>query len=142
MRSRLLPLAALLATTVLVAAGCGNDSRGASGGGGRVALVAYSTPQEAYADVIKAFQKTSGGKGTSFSQSYGPSGDQARSVIAGLPADYVAFSLAPDMRKLVDQGLVAKDWASNSTKGFVTNSVVTLVVRKGNPKHITGWNDL
>src|SRR6478609_618587 len=127
MRSRLLPLAALLATTVLVAAGCGNDSRGgsggsssSSGGGGRVALVAYSTPQEAYADVIKAFQKTSGGKGTSFSQSYGPSGDQARSVIAGLPADYVAFSLAPDMSKLVDEGLVAKDWASNSTKGFVT----------------------
>jgi sulfate transport system substrate-binding protein len=148
MRKRLLPLAALLATTVLVAAGCGNDSRGGGGGGssssggGRVSLVAYSTPQEAYADVIKAFAKTSAGQGTTFSQSYGPSGDQARSVIAGLPADYVAFSLAPDMDKLVDEGLVAKNWADNKTKGFVTNSVVSLVVRKGNPKHITGWDDL
>ncbi len=136
---------AVLAVAVLGVAGCGNDSRGggssssgsSGGSAGRISLVAYSTPQDAYKSVIGAFQKTSAGKGATFSQSYGPSGDQARAVIAGLPADYVAFSLAPDMDKLVDEGLVDKDWTTTPTKGFVTNSVVTLVVRKGNPKHIT-----
>jgi sulfate transport system substrate-binding protein len=144
MLKRLLPLT-LLAALLAVVAGCGNDSRGgaSSGGkGGKLSLVAYSTPQEAYASIIPAFQKTADGKGTSFGQSYGPSGDQARAVIAGLPADYVAFSLQPDMKKLVEEGLVAKDWDQNATKGFVTNSVVTLVVRKGNPKGIKTWDDL
>jgi sulfate/thiosulfate transport system substrate-binding protein len=146
MLRRLLPPALAIALLPVLVAGCGNDSRGgaASGGGSgsKVSLVAYSTPQEAYASLIPAFQKTPDGKGTQFGQSYGPSGDQARAVIAGLNADYVAFSLAPDMDKLVDEGLVAKDWDQNSTKGFVTNSVVSLVVRKGNPKHIKTWDDL
>jgi sulfate/thiosulfate-binding protein len=138
----------LLLAALPVAVGCGNDSRGGTatagsgGSGGKVTLVAYSTPQEAYEAIIPAFQKTAAGKGATFAQSYGPSGDQARAVIAGLPADYVGFSLAPDMDKLVDEGLVAKDWNQNATKGFVTNSVVSLVVRKGNPKHIRDWNDL
>jgi sulfate/thiosulfate-binding protein len=144
-RLRLLPL--LLGAVALAGAGCGNDSRGGGSGGsggsaGRVSLVAYSTPQEAYAAIIPAFQQTPAGKGARFAESYGPSGDQARAVIAGLPADYVAFSLAPDMDKLVDEGLVAKDWNRNATKGFVTNSVVSLVVRKGNPKGIRSWDDL
>jgi sulfate/thiosulfate-binding protein len=145
-RLRLLPL--LLVAAAVAVSGCGNDSRGGSasastgGGGGKVSLVAYSTPQEAYEAIIPAFQRTAAGKGATFAQSYGPSGDQARAVIAGLPADYVAFSLAPDMDKLVDEGLVAKNWSQNATKGFVTNSVVSLVVRKGNPKHIRDWGDL
>jgi len=37
---------------------------------------------------------------------------------------------------------VADDWASNPTKGMVSNSVVVLMVRKGNPKGIHGWADL
>ena len=60
--------------------------------GGSVALVAYSTPKDAYGKIISAFQKTSAGNGTSFSQSYGASGDQARAVAAGQPADDVPRS--------------------------------------------------
>ena len=48
------------------------------------------------------------GKGVAFSESYGASGDQSRAVEAGLPADVVAFSLAPDMTRLVKAGLVAR----------------------------------
>jgi sulfate/thiosulfate-binding protein len=145
LRSRLICL--LLVAVALLWSGCGNDSRGgdsgSSGGStGRVSLIAYSTPQEAYAAIIPAFQQTAAGKGARFAESYGPSGDQARAVIAGLPADYVGFSLAPDMDKLVDEGLVASNWNRNATKGFVTNSVVSLVVRQGNPKGIEDWNDL
>jgi sulfate/thiosulfate transport system substrate-binding protein len=132
----------LLAVVTLLAAGCGTS--GGSGGGGstRLSLVAYSTPREAYAALIPAFQKTAAGKGVSFSQSYGASGDQQRAVANGLAADVVEFSLAPDMNKLVDAGLVAKDWNSDSYKGMVTDSVVALVVRKGNPKGIHTWDDL
>ena len=52
------------------------------------------------------------------------------------------FSLEPDMTKLTDEGLVADDWKAGANKGIVTHSVVVIVVRKGNPKNIKGWDDL
>jgi sulfate/thiosulfate transport system substrate-binding protein len=109
---------------------------------GTISLVAYSTPRDAYADLIPAFQKTAAGQGTSFQQSYGASGEQARAVINGLKADVVEFSLEPDMTSLVKAGLVAKSWKKEKFRGIVTRSVVVFVVRKGNPKHIRTWNDL
>jgi sulfate transport system substrate-binding protein len=54
----------------------------------------------------------------------------------------VAFSLAPDVSRLVEAGLVAPEWDRNPQHGFVSDSVVVLVVRKGNPKGIRGWGDL
>lgn len=110
--------------------------------GGSVDLVAYSTPREAFAKIIPAFQQTPAGRDVSFTQSYGGSEEQARAVIAGQPADVVDFSLQPDMDKLVAAGLVAKNWNANAYKGFVTRSVVVFVVRDGNPKHIKDWGDL
>ena len=110
--------------------------------GGSVALVAYSTPKDAYGQIISSFQKTSAGNGSSFSQSYGASGDQARAVAAGQSADIVALSLDPDINMLVGKGLVPKNWAANSHKGIVSDSVVVFVVRDGNPKHIRNWGDL
>src|ERR671936_3184579 len=90
---------------VVSASGCGSSSASGSSGG-KLALVAYSTPHEAYGQLIPAFQKPAAGKGVSFSQSFGASGDQARAVVSGLPADVVEFSLTPDMDKLVKAGLV------------------------------------
>jgi sulfate transport system substrate-binding protein len=132
--------AALLAAVALLLAGCGGP--GGPGGGDKLTLVAYSTPREAYEQLIPAFQKTEAGKGVSFSQSYGSSGDQSRAIQNGLAGDVVALSLEPDMTKLVDAGLVAKDWNAGEHKGMVTDSVVVLVVRKGNPKNIRTWDDL
>ncbi|MFL6219594.1 MAG: sulfate ABC transporter substrate-binding protein [Actinomycetes bacterium] len=129
--------AALLVAGALLAAGCGGGS-----GGDKLTLVAYSTPREAYEQLIPEFQKTAAGKGVSFSQSYGASGDQSRAVQNGLAADVVAFSLEPDMTKLVDAGLVAKDWNADAHKGMITNSVVVFIVRKGNPRNIRTWDDL
>jgi sulfate/thiosulfate transport system substrate-binding protein len=128
--------AALVAAWVLGAAPAGAAPSGS------VTLVAYSTPKPAYSALITAFQKTSAGKSVTFSQSYGPSGTQATSVANGLPTDVVNFSLEPDIQKLVKAGLVSSSWNKNATQGMVTNSVVAFVVRKGNPKHITGWSDL
>jgi sulfate/thiosulfate-binding protein len=141
MRTRLLTLLALLAAIPAIAA-CGSSSSASGGAGGHLSLVAYSTPKEAYAALIPAFDKTAAGKGVSFTQSFGPSGDQQRAVESGLPSDVVALSLAPDVDKLVKAGKVAPNWASGPDKGFVTNSVVVFAVRKGNPKNIKSWDDL
>jgi len=124
-------------TTLLV----GVPASGAATGGS-VSLVAYSTPKPAYAALLTAFAATKAGKGVTFSQSYGPSGTQATAVAGGLPADVVNFSLSLDMNKVVKAGLVSSSWAKGPTKGMVTNSIVSFVVRKGNPKHITTWTGL
>jgi sulfate/thiosulfate-binding protein len=132
-------------TTLVLALGlaaCGGSDSGGASGGSKLSLVAYSTPKEAYEAIIPAFDKTSEGAGTTFSQSYGNSGDQARAVIAGLPTDIAALSLEPDITKLVKEKLVAAGWNATPTKGIVTRSVVALAVRPGNPKHISGWADL
>src|SRR4051795_10756277 len=142
MLMRLIAIAALAAAVAATVAGCGGTSSGSSGSGDKINLVAYSTPKEAYGALIPAFNKTPDGKGVSFSQSYGASGDQSRAVDGGLPADVVEFSLEPDVTRLVDSGLVDQSWNQNQYKGMVTDSVVVLVTRKGNPKNIKGWSDL
>ncbi len=135
---------AAVVALALLAAGCGGGSSSSGGGGSSssIRLVAYSTPADAYAELIKAFGSTSAGSGVSFSQSYGPSGAQSRAVDAGQPADFVHFALAPDIQRLVDDGKVAASWDQNQYKGALVDSVVTFVVRKGNPKGIHTWDDL
>ncbi len=134
------PVLALSLIAAVGLAACGSSSSG--GGSKSVALVAYSTPQGAFEKLVPAFQATAAGKGVSFSQSFGPSGEQSRSVVNGLHADVVNFSLEPDVEKLVKAGLVSASWNKNPTHGFVTDSVAVIIVRKGNPKHITDWSDL
>ncbi len=142
----------LLVATALVLAACGGssdtkESSGASGGGDEgdkaLSLVAYSTPQVVYDEIIPAFEQTPEGQGVGFKTSYGASGDQSRAVEGGLNADYVTFSTEGDMRRLVDAGVVAEDWESKQPgDGLVTTSVVSFVVREGNPKNIRTWDDL
>ena len=117
-----------------LAAGASRDTK--------LALVAYSTPRDAYAQLTSAFQKAAAGKDVSFTQSYGASGEQSRAVASGLPADIVAFSLAPDITSLVQKKLVAPTWNKDKYKGMVTRSVVVFVVRDGNPKQLKTWTDL
>ena len=127
-----------LGATIGIAA-CGGSASGADS----ISVVAYSTPQEAYEQNLEpGFKDTSDGKGVDFSNSFGASGDQSRAVESGQPADVVEFSLEPDMQRLVDAGIVGSDWNQNQYKGIVTDSVVTLMVRPGNPKHITSFDDL
>jgi sulfate/thiosulfate-binding protein len=145
-------IAVLSLLAALTVAGCGGASdekggnaaaaSGGSGENGTLSLVAYSTPQVVYDQLIPAFGKTASGKGVGFKTSFGPSGDQARAVEAGQKADVVTFSTEPDMTRLVDAGIVAPDWKSGPNEGLVTTSVVSFVVRKGNPKGIHTWEDL
>jgi sulfate/thiosulfate transport system substrate-binding protein len=139
--------AAAAAAVGLAACGGSSDASGgsasaATSGGKQLSLVAYSTPKHAYDTLTAAFEKTSAGKNVSFSESFGPSGTQSKAVAAGQPADVVAFSTTPDITRLVKAGLVSSNWDANPYHGIVADSVVVMVVRKGNPKHITGWDDL
>jgi sulfate/thiosulfate transport system substrate-binding protein len=140
-------LSIILVTAVLAVVGCGGeDAASGSGTGGgtsaNLSLVAYSTPREAYEEIIPAFQETDTGANVDFEQSYAASGEQSRAVESGLAADVVAFSLEPDITRLVDAGLIDKDWNQDEHKGMVTDSVVVFVVRKGNPENIQTWDDL
>jgi sulfate/thiosulfate-binding protein len=146
-RGSLLLLTALAA---LVVAGCGGASdstedTGASGNpdaGTQLSLVAYAVPKVGFDKVIPLFQQTPEGKDVAFSQSYGASGDQSRKVESGLKTDVVNFSLEPDVTRLVDAGLVEESWKDDQNRGIVSSSVVTFIVRKGNPKNLTDWEDL
>ena len=123
-----------------IIAGCGSSD---GDSGSKVQLVAYSTPQTAYEEGLEpAFNETPEGDGVEFSNSFGASGDQSRAVEAGQPAGYVNFALETDVTRLVDAGLVSKDWQNNKYKGIVTNSVVSIVTRPGNPEGIESFQDI
>jgi len=147
------PVAPLIVAVLVGAAavtGCGgaDDFHGGATAGATgstkatVSLVAYSTPEVVYDEIIPAFKATAPGKGVDFKTSFGASGEQSRAVEAGLEADVVSFSIEPDMTRLVKAGLVADDWKAAKYDGQVTTSVVSFIVRKGNPKHIRTWADL
>jgi sulfate/thiosulfate transport system substrate-binding protein len=153
-RRTLAVLGAGVASLALAACGGSSDATSsansssnaaATGSGGsstQLALVGYSTPKKAYDALTAAFAQSATGKGVGFTESFGASGSQSRAVDAGQPADIVAFSTTPDMTRLVKDKIVSSDWNANPDQGFSSDSVVVFVVRKGNPKHIAGWNDL
>lgn len=126
-------------TGVLALTACGGS---ASGSGDTISIVGFAVPETANKAIAAEFRKTDEGKGVRFKTSYGASGDQSRAVESGLDADYVHFSVASDVDRLVKAGLVAKDWDQGATKGIVSTSIVVLAVRDGNPKNIRGWDDL
>ena len=150
--SRRAVLTALSATVALAMTGCAGGgasdvaspeaNSSAAGGTTTLNLYAYAVPKVGFDKVIPAFNKTPAGAGIAFQQSYGASGDQSRKVAAGAEADIVNFSVTPDITRLVDAGLVAKDWDAGEHKGIPFGSVVTIVTRKGNPKGIKDWDDL
>jgi sulfate/thiosulfate-binding protein len=142
-----LPVALFALLIAVVAAGCGSSSdstSSSSSGGAKLAVVGYSTPESVYAETLEpAFEKTTQGKGIGFSNSFGASGDQSRAVAAGQPAAVVHFSQAGDMERLVEEGeLVSKNWEKQPYGGYATDSVVVILVKKGNPLGIKSFKDL
>ena len=141
--------AVALATTAILLTACGGGSSDVPGGdseaGGAettLILAAYAVPEPGWSKIIPAFAATEEGQGVAVTTSYGPSGDQSRAVVDGKPADLVNFSVEPDVTRLVEAGKVAEDWNADVTKGIPFGSVVTFVVREGNPMNIRDWDDL
>jgi len=133
-RRLVLLVSALLLTPLFAASALAQDVT--------LTLVAYSTPREAYEEIIPLFQATAEGEGVEFETSFAASGEQSRAVEGGLPADILALSLAPDITRLIEPEIVPEDWADAEYNGMVTDSVVVLAVRPGNPKNIQTWDDL
>jgi len=140
--------AAALAATATMLTACGGGASDVAGGTSAqeadttLNLVAYAVPEPGWSKIIPAFIATPEGKGLAVTTSYGASGDQSRAVVDGKPADIVNFSVEPDVTRLVKASKVSPEWNSDVTKGVPFGSVVSLVVRKGNPKGIKDWDDL
>jgi sulfate transport system substrate-binding protein len=104
--------------------------------------VSYDPTRELYQQVNAAFAQR-WKQPIAIKQSHGGSGKQARSVIDGLPADVVTLALAYDIDAVAKRGLIASNWQTrlpnNSTPYY---STIVLLVRHGNPKKITDWDDL
>jgi sulfate/thiosulfate-binding protein len=111
-----------------------------------ITLAGYAVPREAYGDVIPLFQQywlEQTGQQVTVLESYQASGAQSRAIVGGFEADIAALSVEPDITRLVDAGLVSEDWKDdNPYEGFVSHSLVVLVVRPDNPLGISDWVDL
>ncbi|MFD7310817.1 sulfate ABC transporter substrate-binding protein [Promicromonospora sp. NPDC059942] len=140
MRPSIRAAAAASVVSVLALAGC--SSSAGSTDAESISIVGFAVPETANKAIAEEFAKTPEGEGVTFTTSYGASGDQSRAVADGLPADYVHLSVASDVDRLVDAGLVDETWDDGPDKGIVSTSIVVLGVRDGNPKDIQDWDDL
>ena len=143
-----------LLLVALVATACGGGATSgsnnatqapASQGDIKLTLGAYTTPREAYGEIIPLFQKywkDKTGQTVTFEESYQGSGAQSRAVVEGFEADVVALSLEADITRIEKAGLITHDWHSEPFGGMVSTSVVAFAVREGNPKNIHDWQDL
>src|SRR5579862_1482544 len=117
--------------------------------GGEVSLlnVSYDPTRELYQDFNQAFAKywkAKTGQTVNIEQSHGGSSKQARAVIDGLQADVVTLALAYDIDAISQNaGLLPAGWQKRLPQNSTPyTSTIVLLVRKGNPKHITDWDDL
>lgn len=109
--------------------------------------VSYDVSREfykAYDEAFVAYWKKTTGESLVINQSHGGSSKQARSVIEGLPADVITMNQDNDIDILSERGgLVPPNWVTRlPDHSSPTTSVSVILVRKGNPKNIRGWNDL
>ncbi|MEN3334924.1 MAG: sulfate/thiosulfate transport system substrate-binding protein [Blastocatellia bacterium] len=134
----------LLLALMISLQGCG----GAGKNGNKVTLIlgGYTTPREAYGKaIIPAFQKywkDKTGQDVEFQESYQGSGSQSRAITSGFEADIAALSLEGDIDKITEAGLITHDWKSKPNNGMISDSIVVIAVRPGNPKGIHDWADL
>jgi sulfate/thiosulfate transport system substrate-binding protein len=144
----------LAITVVSMLAACGGQATSSpaqpsstqpSAGQVKLILGAYTTPREAYQELIPIFQKQwkeKTGQDVVFEESYLGSGAQSRAIVEGFEADVAALSLQADIDRIQKAGLITHDWKSGVHKGMVSNSIVSFAVRPGNPKGIKDWADL
>jgi sulfate/thiosulfate transport system substrate-binding protein len=111
----------------------------------RIVLAAYTTPREAYREIIPLFMAywiEQTGQELIFEESYLGSGAQSRAIVEGFEADIAALSLAGDINRIERAGLITHDWTSKPYNGMVSTSIVSFAVRQGNPENIQDWHDL
>lgn len=141
--------AAAMALSALLVMSCSGGPNQAGGAESGVAdaettlrLLAVSEAEPAWTTMESAFAATREGREVAVTASYGSSAEQSHEVETGATADVVNVSVEPDIARLVETGKVDENWDAGVTKGIPFGSVVSLVVRPGNPKNIEDWDDL
>jgi sulfate transport system substrate-binding protein len=141
LRARLQAACGLLALALSSACGGATEEEI----GNRLILGAYTTPREAYGELIPLFQshwESQGGQPVTFEESYLGSGAQSRAIMEGFEADVAALSLEADVERIAEAGLITHDWRTAPHEGMVSTSIVAFAVRSGNPQAIQDWADL
>lgn len=131
-----------LAASLLVAISLGAYSEDVS-----ILNSSYDIARELFAAYNELFtrhwqEKT--GETVAVNQSHAGSSTQAQAILQGLRADVVTYNQVTDVDILATRGrLLPEDWQSrlpNASSPFYSTPV--FLVRKGNPKNITNWDDL
>ena len=138
--------AALLSTVMILSLLLTGCSGRKDDGTVTITNVSYDPTREFYEKYNKIFEsyyESEHGKKINVIQSHGGSGAQARSVVEGCNADVVTLALEHDIDLIQNTGLIDKGWIDEfSDSSAPYTSTIVLLVRKGNPKHISDWDDL
>ncbi|MDH2997668.1 sulfate ABC transporter substrate-binding protein [Pasteurellaceae bacterium LFhippo2] len=106
----------------------------------RMLLVAYDVIRDFYKQYIDYYSDS---HQVTIGQSFGGASKQAIAVQNGLPADIVTLNQQNDVDLLIKKGWVSPNWQQHYPNNAVPFYTITvLLVRKGNPKKISDWQDL
>jgi sulfate transport system substrate-binding protein len=96
-------------------------------------------------DLIPAFKehwKNQTGQEVKFEASYAGSGTITNQVMVGAPVEVAILAHELDAMRLRDAGMTTTQWENMQHGGIVSNSPFIMLVREGNPKNISDWEDL
>ncbi|MCD8375703.1 MAG: sulfate ABC transporter substrate-binding protein [Oscillospiraceae bacterium] len=138
-------LLCLCAALLCALAACGGED----GGEGEVVEltnVSYDPTRELYAAYNQLFSDywlDLTGQTVEITQSHGGSGSQALQVANGLEADVVTLALEQDVQAVADAGLIEDGFVQEFDNDSAPyTSIIVFLVRAGNEKEITNWDDL
>lgn len=141
MKKKMAVTALLVAATFIT--GCGSS---ADDGTITITNVSYDPTREFYEqynEIFESFYEDTYGTKVEVIQSHGGSGTQARSVVEGCNADVVTLALEHDIDLIQNTGLIDEGWVDEFDKDSSPyTSTIVFLVRKGNPKNISDWDDL
>lgn len=109
--------------------------------------VSYDPTREFYRDYNAWFADwwvAQGNPAPTLQTSHGGSGAQARAVIDGLEAQVVTLALASDIDQIAARtDLIPEDWQTRLPHNSSPyTSTIVFLVREGNPKALSDWDDL
>lgn len=126
-----------VAAVLPLLASCGESdgaTNGANGTGGTITVGAAASLTASFTELGAAFEAANAGTTVTFN--FGSSSDVVHGINEGAPTDVFASADMTNVNTLVDGAGVAADPVA-----FATNQL-EIIVAKGNPKGITGVDDL
>lgn len=106
---------------------------------------AYSVAKDALQELLPLFEAqwlADTGQRIKLQESYEASGTQARAIIGGFEADIAILAMEGDIDIIERAGLITHNWREQGVRGMVTESIVVMGTRAGNPHSIQDWDDL